>query len=490
MQTGASRTSMEPSDAELITLTRAGEGDARAMLFQRHRDAATRLAARLGGAHNADDLVSESFSRVFSAIDGGGGPDLAFRPYLLTTVRNTYVTYVRTDSRHLWVDDFSTVDAQPMAVDETDLRTESSVLANAFRSLPERWQTVLWHTTVEQESPAEVGLLLGISPGAVAALSFRAREGLRQAYLSEHMQTALEPDCAEFRPQLPAYVRGRVSNRQSREIEDHLDDCYSCALVLIELREVGVDLGAVLAPAILGVAGAHYAVIGKAGWGILQFLGANKVQAVAGSAVSVVGISAAVAFGAWGGHSDPQLRSGGTDRPPALTQPSAKSTPSTAPTKPPATIKPVPRQEAITSTLKAASAPVKRPPASAPDQPVDVSISGVVVLPRLGLDYPTHVEMRVSSTAARTVVRLSIPNLAAFHAHTQAPYARVTCTQASPTAPGTTTQITCTLPDSSQATRSFGFDLRVDGPLSFRAKASAPGGTDPRPANNSTSFGA
>ena len=36
----------------------------------------------------ADDIVAEAFARVLAAIRAGGGPDRAFRGYLLAAVRN------------------------------------------------------------------------------------------------------------------------------------------------------------------------------------------------------------------------------------------------------------------------------------------------------------------------------------------------------------------------------------------------------------------
>jgi hypothetical protein len=63
----------------------------------------------------------------------------------------------------------------------------SALIAPAFDTLPERWRTVLWHTEVEGESPSQVGPLLGLTPNGVLALAYRAREGLRQAYLQVHL---------------------------------------------------------------------------------------------------------------------------------------------------------------------------------------------------------------------------------------------------------------------------------------------------------------
>ncbi|MFP3686343.1 hypothetical protein SB847_21820, partial [Bacillus sp. SIMBA_026] len=64
---------------------------------------------------------------------------------------------------------------------------ESQTVAKAFRSLPERWQAVLWYLDVERMKPAAVAPILGLSPNAVSALALRAREGLRREYLQAHI---------------------------------------------------------------------------------------------------------------------------------------------------------------------------------------------------------------------------------------------------------------------------------------------------------------
>ena len=56
------------SDAELIAHVRAGDLDAYGLLFERHRDAATRLAHALGAGADADDLVADAFARVLTVL--------------------------------------------------------------------------------------------------------------------------------------------------------------------------------------------------------------------------------------------------------------------------------------------------------------------------------------------------------------------------------------------------------------------------------------
>jgi RNA polymerase sigma factor (sigma-70 family) len=250
------QTDQETADAELIARYRAGDDSAASQLYERHHDAAVRFAGAIAGRSDADDLASEAFMRVLAAIRNGNGPNVAFRPYLITVVRNAHVNLVRRDTRYVWVEDYSSVEGKFATDDGAGLRMESSLLARAFSTLPERWQTVLWHTTIEQDSHAEVGGLLGISPSAVAALSYRAREGLRQAYLAAHLAETSDAACRSTREQLPGYIREQLGIRATSEVRAHLDDCAACAGVLADLRGVTSDLGAVLAPALLGTGAA------------------------------------------------------------------------------------------------------------------------------------------------------------------------------------------------------------------------------------------
>ncbi len=84
-----------PSDAELISAVRSGDTDAYGELFTRHVEAARRLARQLVSAGDVDDLVSEAFAKVLVVLQRGGGPDLAFRAYLLTAVRRLHVDRIR-----------------------------------------------------------------------------------------------------------------------------------------------------------------------------------------------------------------------------------------------------------------------------------------------------------------------------------------------------------------------------------------------------------
>ncbi len=169
-------------DAELIDCTRAGDADAYGELYRRHYQAARAAAHALTRNRcDADDLISEAFARVLRASRSGGGPDVSFRPYLVAAVRNVFYDRVRCNRELPSNDMFDEVSIEP-ASSENDHEHDAMVTA-ALAVLPERWRRVLWHAEVEGRSAIEIGLLLGLAPNAVAALAYRAREGLRQAYV-------------------------------------------------------------------------------------------------------------------------------------------------------------------------------------------------------------------------------------------------------------------------------------------------------------------
>ncbi|MDQ1009853.1 RNA polymerase sigma factor (sigma-70 family) [Streptomyces sp. V4I23] len=265
------------ADAELLRRMRDGDDGAYEELFRRHCEAVRRYAHTCcRDAHTADDLTAEVFARTLQAVRGGAGPEQAVRAYLLTTVRRVAAAWTKTAKREQLVDDFAVFAAE--AARSTDSATgdtldvgadvramheaEQSLAMQAFRSLPERWQAVLWHTTVEEESPSDVAPLFGLTANATAVLASRAREGLKQAYLQAHVSTALTAggDCARYADRLGAYARGGLRVRAERGLSKHLDECVKCRLAAGELAHVNAGIPALLPIAVIGWFAAGYSL--------------------------------------------------------------------------------------------------------------------------------------------------------------------------------------------------------------------------------------
>ncbi|MFF3783373.1 sigma-70 family RNA polymerase sigma factor [Streptomyces sp. NPDC001933] len=300
--TGASGTA--PSDADLIRQMRDGDDLAYEELFRRHSDAVRRYARSCcRDAHTADDLTAEVFARTLQAVRRGKGPEEAVRAYLMTAVRHVGAAWTKTAKREHLVDDFAVFAAQASQAsqvsdaDTLDLgadvlamhEAEQSMAMQAFRSLPERWQAVLWHTTVEEESPSEIAPLFGLTANATAVLASRAREGLKQAYLQAHVSQALTAggDCARYADRLGAYARGGLRMRAERGLRGHLEECSKCRLAAGELAHVNAGIPALLPVAVIGWFAAGY--------------GLKAAGIVAGGAAGAAGAGAAAA--ATGGNS-------------------------------------------------------------------------------------------------------------------------------------------------------------------------------------------
>ncbi|MEV6597343.1 sigma-70 family RNA polymerase sigma factor [Actinoplanes sp. NPDC051346] len=227
------------ADTELLAAVRAGDTAAYGILYQRHRAAARALAhALVTDPADADDLVAETFAKVFAALRAGRGPLVAFRAYLNTTLRHVCYHRARRDRRLEFTDDLTRYDEGEPFLDPALDKLERTYAAQAFRALPDRWRDVLWRTEVEGASPAEVAPQLGLTPNAVAVLAHRAREGLRRLYLQQHVAVADPPECRWAGERLGGRVRGRLAPRESARLDSHLSWCTDCRAQLAEVVEI------------------------------------------------------------------------------------------------------------------------------------------------------------------------------------------------------------------------------------------------------------
>jgi RNA polymerase sigma factor (sigma-70 family) len=431
------------SDAELIADVRAGKIASYGTLYERHSGAAHNLARQLArSSSEADDLVSEAFAKVLDTLRGGKGPDTAFRAYLLTALRHTAYDRTRKERRVDLNEDMTDVGGavgEALTVPFSDTAVaglERTMAAKAFARLPERWQAVLWHTEIEQQSPAEVAPLLGLTANGVSALAYRAREGLRQAYLQVHLQENAEERCRACAERLGAWTRDGLSKRERSQVESHLDECEACRGLAAELADVNGGLRAIIAPIVLGGAALGYlatigaakasaataaaagaaaagaaaaggkagAAAGAAASGPRQFAGV----AVSGTAVVAAVIVALVAGG--GSQEIPAAQ----QPPPAIVQP-AKPTPQPAPvpqpTPQPPAATPVPPVPPPTPAPPPPAAPAPPPAAPAPPSVTATTPPGGIALQpgSAPVNLPLTVRNDGGSPSEPVVAALNLP---------------------------------------------------------------------------------
>ena len=128
-------------------------------------------------------------------------------------------------------------------------------MGEALQALPERWRTVLWLTEVEGMSPAEVSERIGIKPNAVAALAYRARKGLREAYLQAHLRAEASQECRGPSPGWATTCGASCPSGTSSAVQAHLDSCGKCRGRRDELTDVNATLRHAFLPVPLLLAG-------------------------------------------------------------------------------------------------------------------------------------------------------------------------------------------------------------------------------------------
>jgi RNA polymerase sigma factor (sigma-70 family) len=234
--------SAEHSDAELIDHVRHSHSDAFTILYERHVLAARAYARSLTRcASDADDLVSEAFTRLLELVQEHRGPTTDFRPYLLCVVRNLANDGYRRERRTSPAEDVgagpSTADTLQNVIDQFD---EQSAL-RALATLPESWQDILWRIEVLDIRPRQLARETAESARNISALAHRARQGLRNAYLSESNGHG-RSSCSPIVDRLGAYCRDRIRPQERQFIHRHLSNCAECRSSLEAIREQAAEL--------------------------------------------------------------------------------------------------------------------------------------------------------------------------------------------------------------------------------------------------------
>jgi RNA polymerase sigma factor (sigma-70 family) len=244
-----------------VLVHRAAGGDSRCFeeLYRRHAPAAWRVAyAVAGNPDDAADAVSDAFTRVFQVLpEGRPQATEAFRPYLLAATRNAALDGLRKQGRLTptpSIEHLEKPSTKDLAADQVLDSVDSNLVAVAFRSLPERWRSVLWLTEVEGIPAREAAPMLGVSANGLAQLAVRARAGLRQRFLQAHLRAPVARACQFPVDKLGAYIAGGLSPRETAKVDQHLAGCADCRQQVEELEDLGSLLRRVVTPVPLALA--------------------------------------------------------------------------------------------------------------------------------------------------------------------------------------------------------------------------------------------
>jgi len=142
-----------------------------------------------GSGHEAEDVVQETFLRVFRNLDGFDPSKAAFKTWLLTIARNQSInvlaqlrrkaarflsrSYPSDERGNAEGDDFPS--GRPDAEAVLLFKEETLLVKTALMKLPEKQRTAFMLKAVEGLSYVEIAEILKTSTSAVESLIYRAR---------------------------------------------------------------------------------------------------------------------------------------------------------------------------------------------------------------------------------------------------------------------------------------------------------------------------
>jgi RNA polymerase sigma factor (sigma-70 family) len=179
----AELTVTQPDDSALAVQARDGDLDAFGTLVRRHQGLAVRTAWLAGAADDAEDAAQEAFVKAYRSL-GQFRPELEFRPWLMTIVRNEARSRQRGASRVLRL----RRRAEALTPDPPSESTEDAVIAHrrrletaaAVARLPTPLRLVVTCRYLLELSEAETADALGCPPGTVKSRLSRGLDRLRR----------------------------------------------------------------------------------------------------------------------------------------------------------------------------------------------------------------------------------------------------------------------------------------------------------------------
>jgi RNA polymerase sigma-70 factor, ECF subfamily len=167
-------------DAELVSRAQAGDLAAFELLVERHRDIVFRVAARVVGREEAQDVSQDAFLRAFHRLDRFRGQGL-FRSWLLQITHNAALNTIGRRRPEPVAAEQGEQEAAPGEqgpASRLELHERLGRLETKIRVLRPEHRAVLVLRDVEGLSYEEIGRVTEMPLGSVKGRLHRAREEL------------------------------------------------------------------------------------------------------------------------------------------------------------------------------------------------------------------------------------------------------------------------------------------------------------------------
>jgi RNA polymerase sigma-70 factor (ECF subfamily) len=254
-------------DKILVERCQAGDRQAFDELYLRYQRRLYRFCMqRLGQAHDAEDVVQESFVRAWRALPRFAG-ERRFYPWLTVIAANLCVDTLRRRSRLTPVEESRIIAADPGNYDIEDAvlhEVDSKMVATAFGHLSTRHQRVLQMREGSEWSYRQIAEHEGVGVTAVETLLWRARQALKREFLILDEQRGKVGALVGFLVMLPAHAVLRLP-KAIRDGASHAIDGTRNAVGALStggLSDLGAGALGVFGPTVAAATGAVAITVG------------------------------------------------------------------------------------------------------------------------------------------------------------------------------------------------------------------------------------
>ncbi len=167
----------------LIARARGGETDCVGQLYEIYKDRIYRyFLFRVNTVEAAEDLTQTLFLEMVRSLQRYTvRTEAKFSTWLFQIARHKLIDHYRKRNDHLPLESINEAGNANLYVEqeEVHLDTRSAAVQDMLSRLPEKFQTVLHLTFVEELSHEEIGNILGVTALHVRVLKFRAIKKLK-----------------------------------------------------------------------------------------------------------------------------------------------------------------------------------------------------------------------------------------------------------------------------------------------------------------------
>ncbi|HEX4429628.1 MAG TPA: ECF subfamily RNA polymerase sigma factor, BldN family [Frankiaceae bacterium] len=187
-------TAPDPTVADLVARSQAGEPEAFGLLYDRYVDLVYRyIYYRVGSPTLAEDLVSETFLRALRRIDSFTWQGRDFAAWLVTIARNLIADHFKSGRYRLEITTEDILESGPAQTTDgpeslvLDSLTNATLLSAVKKLNPEQQECIVLRF-LQGLSVNETALAMGKNDGAIKALQYRAVRALARLLPEESVR--------------------------------------------------------------------------------------------------------------------------------------------------------------------------------------------------------------------------------------------------------------------------------------------------------------